>query len=288
MPSSTAVTNCLTIDVEEWYHSAFLNRQIPPAVWDDQPSIAQPGVERVLRLLDRYQTRATFFILGYVAARNPSLCARIAREGHEVATHGYWHGLVAGDHPDDFREDVLMSIEAIQEATGCVPRGYRAPVASLTYDTLWAFDVMRDLGIVYDSSVYPTRNLVFAGMPDAPRTPYTVRGVKEVPLSVADFCGVRVPFSGGFYLRAFPFRLYRRFIRQENQANRPAIIYLHPWEFHHDFPRVARNLAGRIVHYTNLESTEPRLCKLLDEFRWGAIEDVVFPDLPHASATCNP
>lgn len=277
MPSSRAggITNAFTIDVEDWYCSHYLEEMIPLTMWDSMPSVVCEGTKAILDLLGEHGIRATFFVLGYVADRFPALCCEIVSRGHEIATHGYWHRLVRAGNHQGFEDDLGASIRAIRRATGVIPLGYRAPVGALDWQALWAFRVMRDEGIIYDSSVYPTRLLVLAGSPAAPRVPFqTEAGVWEVPLSVGDVWGQRLPLSGGFYLRAFPFRLYRQMIRRENAAGRSVILYVHPWELAHGFPRVIRHPVGRMVQTWNLRTVEPKLRALFREFRWGAIADV--------------
>lgn len=263
------------MDVEDWYCFQHLEDKVPPSKWDGQPSIVRQGTEAALSLLHEYGIRATFFLQGYVADRFPELCQAIVARGHEVGTHGYWHHRPLAGSRDQFYQDLGESIRAIARATGSFPAGYRAPVAALDCHATWAFQAMRDVGIVYDSSVYPTRLLVLAGSADAPRAPFrTPAGVWEIPLSVAEVCGQRFPLSGGFYLRAMPFGFYRRLIRRENAAGRPVILYVHPWELAHGFPRLMRHPIGRLVQTWNLQSVESRLRALFEEFQWGAIEDV--------------
>ncbi|MBI4240703.1 MAG: polysaccharide deacetylase family protein [Candidatus Rokubacteria bacterium] len=273
--SAAPIVNAFTVDVEDWYCNHFLEGRVPPSAWDRQPSVVRQGTEAILSLLAEYGIRATFFVLGYVADRFPELCQAIRARGHAIGTHGYWHHRPLAGTPDQFQRDLRESIGTIARATGTLPLGYRAPVAALDWPATWAFQAMRDAGIVYDSSVYPTRLFVLAGSADAPRAPFlTATGVWEIPLSVAEVCGRRFPLSGGFYLRALPFGLYRRLIRRENAAGRPVILYVHPWELAHGFPRLMRHPIGRLVQTWNLRSVESKLRALFEEFRWGAIEDV--------------
>lgn len=276
----TGITNVFTVDVEDWYCFHFLEDRVPPSTWDRQPSVVRQGTEAILSLLSEYGIRATFFVLGYVADRFPELCQAIVARGHEIGTHGYWHHRPLAGTPDQFHRDLGGGIRAIVRATGTLPLGYRAPVAALDSGATWAFQAMRDAGIVYDSSVYPTRLFVLAGSANAPRAPFrTPTGVWEIPLSVAEVCGRRFPLSGGFYLRAMPFGFYRRLIRRENAAGRPVILYVHPWELAHSFPRRMRHPVGHVVQTWNLGSVEWKLRRLFEEFGWGAIEDVFSPVL---------
>ncbi|HKZ80883.1 MAG TPA: polysaccharide deacetylase family protein, partial [Pyrinomonadaceae bacterium] len=152
----SSIRNALTIDVEEHFQVHAFETVIDRAAWDQFPSRVVANTQRILRLLAECDVRATFFILGWVADRHPDLVKQIAASGHEIATHGYWHELVYRQTPDEFAADLCQSLDAIGRAlNGLQPAGYRAPAFSITKQSLWALDILRDHRIEYDSSIFP-------------------------------------------------------------------------------------------------------------------------------------
>ena len=269
--------NALTIDVEDYYQVEAFTKVIDRSTWETYPSRVVQNTRRILELLDRKDVRATFFVLGWVAQRQPALVAEIAARGHEIACHGYGHQLVYQLTPDEFSADLRQAVEVI--GTACPSAeilGYRAPSFSITDRSLWALEILGDLGFKYDSSIFPIAGHDLYGMPDAPRhaSQITAR-LQEFPVSTVRFAGRNWPVAGGGYFRFFPLWLTRLAIRRINAENQPAIVYLHPWEFDPEQPRVSQFIktGGRIPwrsrfrHYVNLQKTEERLRRLLDEFQ---------------------
>jgi peptidoglycan/xylan/chitin deacetylase (PgdA/CDA1 family) len=248
------VVNVLTIDVEEHFHAHAFETVIPRATWDSLPSRVGPNTRRVLRVLEEYGVHGTFFLLGWVADRHPDLVREIAAAGHEVATHGYWHELIYRQSPEAFTADLRRSLDAIGRA----------------------LDVLRDHGLVYDSSIFPLSAHDRYGIGDADRFANRLRnGLWEFPASTVRLGGRNWPVAGGGYLRLLPLSLTRRAIRRLNAEGHPAIVYLHPWELDPEQPRVAdAPLLSRFRHYVNIGRTEERLRALLSEARFGPIREV--------------
>lgn len=265
--------NALSIDVEEWYHASFAKEALKGI---PNQSIVGSGTQTILDLLDEYDTKATFFILGAVAEKDPELCVKIAAKGHEIATHGYHHKLVTEMTRPEFEDDLTRSIEIIHRVTGTRPLGFRAPVAAINKETHWAFQVMSDLRLKYDSSIYPSNSpLIASGISGSSKQQYKIYDdLWEIPLSVVRLGNIDIPVSGGFYLRSFPFRFYQNCIRRINKLGDPFLLYVHPWEFDTNYPRVVTNPIKRFVQYYNLEMVLPRLRILLDTFRFSTINDV--------------
>jgi polysaccharide deacetylase family protein (PEP-CTERM system associated) len=184
----------------------------------------------LLTLLEDARTRATFFVLGNVAATFPELIREVADRGHEIGTHGYGHFRVDAIGADRFREELRSSRDAIERACGRRPVGHRAPEFSLTEATPWAFEVMASEGLAYDSSVFPIRHRRY-GIPEAPVMPYRVGSVRELPLATLVVAGRRIPAAGGGYLRYFPYAVIEGAVRQANRRGHPAVLYVHPYEF---------------------------------------------------------
>lgn len=275
MDNEKQITNALTIDFEDWYQGL----EIPYSEWDAfEDRIAAVG-RKLLRILDEEKTRATFFMLGYVAEKHPELVREIEAAGHEIGTHGFSHTLIYTQTPEVFRAEMQRAVGFLEDLTGEKVVGHRAPFFSITKDSLWALDVLGELGIRYDSSIFPVVNYRY-GIADAPRFPYEIeRGghkFTEFPVSTLKFGKVTVPISGGAYFRIYPYQLTKQFLRAVNRQNHPFTFYLHPWELDPDHPRVKvpRRIA-ELTHYFNLGATERRFRKLLRDFRFAPMKEVL-------------
>jgi polysaccharide deacetylase family protein (PEP-CTERM system associated) len=263
--------NAISIDVEDWYHC--LDQD--PANWDGYEDRIAGSVRGILEIFERASTKATFFVLGHVARRHPELVEEIHRAGHEVASHGTDHRFVYRQTPDEFERDVARSVELLTDVTGQPVHGYRAPYFSITRQSLWALAVLRKLGFVYDSSIFPVVNHRY-GIPDARRLVHeTESGVIEVPLSTDRVGGVNLPCSGGVYFRVLPYRLVVAMLRRLQRHGEPIVFYLHPWEIDAGQPRIPLPRALRARHYAGLDRCGPKLARLLREFRFGPIRQML-------------
>jgi polysaccharide deacetylase family protein (PEP-CTERM system associated) len=272
-----SVINALTIDVEDYFQVEGFAGVIARSEWESYPSRVVATTQLILQMLNAAGVQATFFVLGWVAERYPSLVQEIAAEGHEIASHGYWHQLVYQQKPEEFAEDVARSLRVIRNACPDAEIiGYRAPSFSITQQSLWAWDLLSDLGIKYDSSVFPITGHDTYGMADAPRVASQVTPrLYEFPLSTVRYFGRNWPVAGGGYFRLMPFRLTCHAIRRINAENQPAVVYLHPWEFDPDQPRIgAAPWRSRFRHYVNLRKTEKRLQMLLERFAFAPVQEV--------------
>ena len=264
--------NALTIDLEDWYQGLTSTCQRV----DRWPSYEDRVVESTHRLLDilaQAGVKATFFVLGYVADQFPELIRQVADAGHEIGLHSYHHQQVYRITPDEFRADVAQGREAVEKASRRQVVGYRAPMFSINCSALWALEVLREMGFRYDSSVFPTRNMLY-GFPHAPRFPYRPfeNGTfVEFPLSTVRILGINWPVAGGFYLRLLPYPILRYGLQRINRGGNPAIIYLHPWDLDTDQPRPNPTLRERFTHYYNLRRTEAKLKALLRDFHFGPL-----------------
>jgi len=271
-------TNALTVDVEDYFQVSALAPHIERSSWDSIDCRVERNVQRLLTLFAEQGAQATFFTLGWVAERYPQLVRDIAAGGHEVASHGYAHLRASDQNAEQFAQDVRRSKALLEDISGHAVVGYRAPSFSIGYGNLWAFDVLQGAGYRYSSSVYPVQHDHY-GMPDAPRFPHAVRpGLIEIPVTTTRLLGRNLPAGGGGYFRLAPYALSRWALRRVNRIDqRPAIFYMHPWEIDPGQPRVAgTSLKTRFRHYVNLDRTEARLGRLLNDFRWGRV-DKVFP-----------
>jgi len=268
--------NALTVDVEDYFQVSAMDPHVDRQSWDTRECRVERNVHRLLTLFADTGARATFFTLGWVAERYPSLVREMLSAGHELASHGYAHLRVTEQSRSEFLDDVYRAKSLLEDIGGQAVHGYRAPSFSIGTGNQWAFDVLLQAGHRYTSSVYPVRHDHY-GMPDAPRFPYYCRpGLLEIPVTTTRLWGRNFPAGGGGYFRLAPYRVSRWAIRRVNTVDqRPAIFYLHPWEVDPDQPRIAGpGLKTRFRHYLNLAKTEPRLMRLLRDFRWGRVDEV--------------
>ncbi len=274
------ILNAFTVDVEDYFQVAALASAIDRASWPLRESRVERNTGVLLDMLAESGVRGTFFVLGWIAERHPALIRRIAAAGHEIACHGYSHQLVYSQSADEFREETTRSKRTLEDLTGQSVLGYRAASFSITRQSLWALDVLIDLGFQYDSSIFPIRHDRY-GIPGADPHPAVLaapsgRTLIEFPMSAARFAGVAVPVSGGGYFRLLPYAVTRAGLRQINgRFGRPFTFYLHPWEIDPGQPRVPVGWLSRFRHYTNLDRCESRLRRLLREFRFGAMHEVL-------------
>jgi polysaccharide deacetylase family protein (PEP-CTERM system associated) len=275
----TPILNAMTVDVEDYFHVSAFAGVVSPDEWDGYESRVSRNTERLLDILERAGIHATFFVLGWVADRFPGLVRRIHADGHELASHSYDHGLVYEKTPESFREDLRRARQAIEHAAGVTVTGFRAPSYSVTRRSLWALDVLAAEGYTYDSSIYPIRHDRY-GIPDWDRHIHrldrTVGSLWELPGSTVRRAGVNLPVGGGGYFRLLPYGWTRWGIHRLNhEERRPAIFYIHPWEIDPDQPGLRGSAVSRFRHYRNLDLTEGRLRRLLTEFRFGTIREVL-------------
>jgi polysaccharide deacetylase family protein (PEP-CTERM system associated) len=274
-----AIVNAMTVDVEDYFHVSAFDSVVSRARWETFESRVSRNTDRLLELFDRAGVRSTFFVLGWVAARFPTLVRRIADLGHEVASHGYNHQLVYMLTPRQFREDVRAARAAIEDAAGMSVVGFRAPSYSVIESSLWTIDVLIEEGFVYDSSIFPIHHDRY-GIPDSPRHPYVLRracgSLLEVPGSTVRLGRVNLPIGGGGYFRQFPYGWTKWGIERVNRVEqKPVTFYTHPWEIDPDQPRIAVGAATRVRHYRGLDRTAQRLARLLADFRFDSVTSML-------------
>ena len=274
-----SLSNALTIDVEDYFQVSAFAPYIRRDEWEQRECRVERNVQRILELLAQKQIKATFFTLGWVAERYPQLVRQIVAGGHELASHGYGHERASDLSQSAFTQDVTRAKKLLEDLAGAPVLGYRAPSFSIGTGNLWAFDVLAQTGHQYSSSVYPIRHDHY-GMPDSPRFAYRLAsGLLEIPITTLRMGNRNLPSSGGGYFRLLPYALSRWMLRKVNQQDREsAIFYFHPWEIDPDQPRVAGiDLRTRFRHYVNIGRTEKRLISLMDDFRWGRMDQIFLP-----------
>ena len=275
---SSPVVNALSFDIEDWFHMVGIDAVDDPASWPTFPTLVERYTDQILASLADANVRATFYTLGWIAQRYPALVRRIADAGHELGTHSYWHRKCFELTPDELREDLRQSIDAIEQTGGQKVLGFRAPTFSITPGSEWIFDVLLDLGLKYYARLFPgthggggypcpMERHEFTGAPSG-------RPMPELPMSMMTFMGRRIAFSGGGYLRLLPEWLIRRGFDQLNSRGTPVVAYLHPRDFATDCPRVPMPIHRRFKCYVGLHTTAAKFKMLLSRYRFATCAEV--------------
>jgi polysaccharide deacetylase family protein (PEP-CTERM system associated) len=268
--------NAMTVDVEDYFQVSALAKNIDRSQWELIPCRIERNIDKLLYQFDRYDAKATFFTLGWIAQRYPQMIRRIVTAGHELASHGFSHLRATEQAHAEFLSDVTDSKKLLEDISGMLIHGYRAPSFSIGRNNLWAFDCLQQAGYSYSSSVYPIKHDHY-GMVEASRFPYIpTPGLTELPITTIQLLGRNFPVGGGGYFRLLPYGLSRWAIERFNHIEgRPAIFYMHPWEIDPGQPRVAGlDWKSQFRHYVNLGKTESRLVRLLNDFRWDRLDRV--------------
>jgi polysaccharide deacetylase family protein (PEP-CTERM system associated) len=262
-----AIRDVISVDVEDYFHAEAFAKVVDRSDWDQRTSRVEVNTRRILELFSRLRVRATFFVLGWVAERYPGLGKEIAAAGHELACHSYWHRLIYSLQPDEFREDTRRAKDLIEQSTGQPIYGYRAPTFGVCVDTLWALEILVELGFTYDSSIFPIFHDRY-GIPQSPRQPFRIvtssGPLVEYPMTTFRLWGEHnLPVAGGGYLRLLPWWYTQLGLDRAKKQRIPVIAYIHPWEIDPLQPRLNPGMKTRIRHYTNLGKTYGRLTSLL-------------------------
>jgi len=259
----------LSFDIEEHFQVSAFDSPMRRRYWDQFESRVESNTNRIIEVLGITGTKATFFILGWVAERHAGMVRNLAEQGHEVASHGYAHQLISEQTPEEFREDVRKAKGILESIVGAPVKGYRAPSFTITSKTRWALPILVEEGHEYDSSIFPVLHGRY-GMTGACPWPHHIKtdsgSLWEMPPSTIGLGRVRIPIAGGGYFRLIPYWLLRNCLRKVEGENHPLVMYLHPWELDPSQPRMAGPLLSRFRHYVNLRQTQRRLEMLTREF----------------------
>jgi polysaccharide deacetylase family protein (PEP-CTERM system associated) len=280
--------NVVSFDVEDYFHVGAFASSINRSQWTTLPSRVEANTDKILEMLAKNGTLGTFFVLGWVAEHFPGLVQRIAAAGHEIACHSQEHHRVFELSPAEFRSDTLEAKKSIENACGVQVRGYRAPSFSITHNSLWALEILAELGFEYDSSIFPVEHPNY-GMPAVPRFPFVINTkagpLVEFPLTTVEIGGSRSPLSGGAYLRILPYWYMRwGFGYVNGKENQPFCLYLHPWELDSEQPRMSGRPTSRLRHYIGLRGTENKLARLLKDFEFQRMGTMIDGFRPRLSA----
>ncbi|MCW8934277.1 MAG: DUF3473 domain-containing protein [Gammaproteobacteria bacterium] len=274
------ISNALTVDVEDYFHVAAFSNEISPENWGQFESRVEKNTHAILELFGRNNVTATFFILGWVAEKIPSLVKEIAQQGHEIACHGFSHQLIYKQEKSVFAEETKKAKYLLEDLSGKSVMGYRAASYSITKKSLWALDVLTDLGFVYDSSIVPVHHDLY-GIPGTPRFPYVLKApndkhIIEFPPTTLSLAGVNIPIAGGGYFRLYPFWFSNAALKWINYYDKkPFNFYFHPWEIDEDQPRMDGKWFSKFRHYNNISKCYLRLEKLLKSHKFTTVSDVL-------------
>ena len=271
--------NAFTVDVEDWFQVGALERVVKREAWETMESRVGNNTRRLLDLLEAFEVRGTFFVLGWIAQHHPELVKDIAARGHEVACHGLSHRAVYTQSREEFAAETRAARALLQDLSGQPVAGYRAASFSITRESLWALDILIAAGFEYDSSIFPIRHDRY-GIPDAPRQPFIIRGEQgellEFPMAAVGPGQFRLPVSGGGYFRLLPYWVTRAALAHLNRTGKAFVFYLHPWEVDPGQPRMSEASAlSKFRHYRNLDQTETRLREMLATHRFGRMDELV-------------
>jgi len=277
--SATPGAFALSVDVEDYFQVWAFSDVVDKRQWDSFERRVGDATRACLDLFDRHGVKATFFTLGWVAAREKALIRDIVARGHELASHGFDHAKAHAQTPREFFNDVLRAKHALEDASGLAVRGYRAAGFSIGRSTPWAYEALGEAGYAYSSSVHPIAHDHY-GDPTASPTPFRpVDGADfvEAPVATVSLCGRRVSCAGGGWFRAMPVALSKTLLRRAARTlNGPVIFYFHPWELDVDQPRIAEASAlSKLRHYLNLHRMQSKLSTVLDAFDWRRVDETL-------------
>lgn len=268
----------ISVDVEDWFQVENLNSVIKRTEWNLKESRVQKNVELILDIFNNNNTKATFFVLGWIAEKFPELIKKISDEGHEIASHGYGHDLIYNLDKSEFKNDLIKSKSILEDISGKQVYGYRAPSFSITE---WAVDILIKTGFLYDSSLFQAFTHDRYGKLDnciLEEKPIfeLKKGFYQVKLSCLNIFNKNLPWAGGGYFRVIPYFLFRKGIKKILKKQNVFCFYIHPWEFDPDQPRVKNiKLQYKFRHYNNLKSTKIKFERLIGDFNFGRIIDAL-------------
>jgi polysaccharide deacetylase family protein (PEP-CTERM system associated) len=268
--------NILSFDVEDWFHLLDAPSTANTCDWEFLPQIVEPYTHLILEILSRFNVRATFFVVGWVARRHPQLVRDIVDLGHEIASHSYWHRPINRMNRQEFAKDLYKSVDILEQLTGKKVMGFRAPGFTLDVDTEWAFEVLLEQGLKYDASLIPYRPQSFSCPPHihSRKTPGG-QSLFEIPVSALPLGKLSIPYCGGGYLRLIPQTLLSLLMQRQNRLGLPNVVYLHPRDFAIDCPRTKLSPLRRFRTYHGIDSTQSKLEFMLQNFRWDCCASVL-------------
>ena len=272
--------NILGIDFEEWYHPELIKQNISKE--KRNPSVIN-GIDKILDLLRKHETFATFFVVGELLEIQPDIFDKIIENDHEIGFHTMYHDRL--DSPE-YKEKFRDEIKKFAELTNHKSRGFRAPTFSLNNNSSWAIDILAENDYVYDSSIVPAKTSMY-GSPNAEHKPYRITSksiekndstgkIIEFPLMVTTFLGKKIPAAGGFYLRTLPAKVIKNAIKNYQKQEIPATFYIHSWELTPEYmPKIQLPVKANFVTYHNIGKAYTRMNELLQQFQFTSFSNFI-------------
>jgi len=272
--------NILGIDFEEWYHPELIKQNISKE--KRNPSVIN-GIDKILDLLRKHETFATFFVVGELLEIQPDIFDKIIENDHEIGFHTMYHDRL--DSPE-YKEKFRDEIKKFAELTNHKSRGFRAPTFSLNNNSSWAIDILAENDYMYDSSVVPAKTSMY-GLPDAQESPYKISSknikqhnsdgiITEFPLLVTKFLGKKIPAGGGFYLRTLPTKIIKNAIKNYQKQEIPATFYIHSWELTPEYmPKIQLPIKENFITYHNIGKAYTRMNELLQQFQFTSFSNFI-------------
>lgn len=260
-----------SIDLEDWYQGI----ELPYADWGKYERRVEKGFYAIFNLLEKYETKATWFTLGWIADYYPHLIKELHQAGHELGSHTYKHEKVYDQTPEQFREEIKRTRNSIETITGKKVVSHRSPFFSITAKSLWALDVLAEEGFTIDCSISPIKTWRY-GIATCPDTIFRIKenNLIEFPVSRFKFLHKQLGI-GGAYFRLFPYSFTSNSLKQRHRNKLPNMFYIHPWEYDPQHPSVGLNWKSKITHYTNLTTTLARTERMLNEFKFTSVSDYI-------------
>ena len=274
-----SIVNAFSVDVEGFVESNMQSFYIPDKYINqsEENREIELNTSVLLELLGEADIKATFFFVGRIARDIPSLVKKVAKNGHEIACHNYMHIRIFDTDRNEFKDKLSIAKKALEDISGQPVYGFRAPDFSITNKSLWAVDILKELGFIYDSSIYPIGMHDVYGIKDAKSFIYKFpNGLIEFPLSTVELFGKRFPFGGGGYFRLYPLMLTNIFISRSNKQGHPMMFYIHPYEAGPIIPRISpMSYYRRFRHYYHCKKGQARMRKLLKAFKFSTAIEVL-------------
>ncbi|MCB9190346.1 MAG: polysaccharide deacetylase family protein [Flavobacteriales bacterium] len=263
--------NAFSVDLEDWYQGI----ELPFDSWNQHTERIRKGLDPLLELLEKHNTKATFFTLGWIGEKYPELIKQITDAGHEMASHGYSHEKVYDLSPEAFREEISRTKKVLEDLSGTEVTSFRAPFFSVTNKSLWALDILKEEGYTIDCSISPVKTWRY-GISTTPDEIFTIKenGLTEFPVSTFKLLTKNLGI-GGAYFRLFPYMLTSNGLKQRVKKGKVNMFYIHPWEYDPHHPVVEMERKAKITHYTRLSKTIPFTDKLLGQFEFDTVSNVV-------------
>lgn len=265
--------NILTFDVEEWFHLLDFDATRTEAEWGKYEVRIYENVDRILDILERTNTKATFFIIGWVAKTYPDVVKKIAAK-YQIGSHTMNHQLVWQQSQQEFREDVERSVKLLQDITGQPIECFRAPGFSIRESEAWAFDILADLGIKYDCSIFPAHHahggMASYGSPVPSLIKHGDITMKEFPVTTKTVMGRRIIFSGGGYFRLFPYSLIKKWSKESDEY---LLSYIHPRDLDGGQPMLeGLPWKRKFKSYVGTKSAADKLMHYLTDFKFTDVK----------------